>query len=132
MSSVNSDFRSGNGSSNDGATKTAGGLNIVAGIWLIIAGFVLGYSNQLTPLWNDIILGIIVLVVAWIRLGNIGAVPGIAWVNLLAGIWLFCSPWILGFANQPTPLWNNIILGILVVVLAAWGLSTSHRRSAMG
>jgi len=133
MTRIGSNPASGsNTPNNERATKTAGGLNIVAGIWLVISGFVLGYAHQPAPLWNDIILGIIVLVIAWIRLGNFGTVPGVAWVNILAGIWLFFSPWIVGFVNLPTAMWNNVILGIIVFVLAIWGLATSHHRPAMG
>lgn len=36
---------------------------VLAGIWLIIAPFILGYSTLPQALWNDIILGIIVAVV---------------------------------------------------------------------
>jgi hypothetical protein len=119
-------------SNSDTGTKTAGGLNIIAGIWLIISGFILGYSNQPAPLWDDIILGIIVLVVAWARIANVGAMPSLAWINIIAGIWLFISPWVVRFSNQPTAMWNNIILGIIVFILAIWGLSTSPQRPAVG
>lgn len=44
-------------------TQTCGWTCIVAGIWLILAPFALGYSTVAAALWNDIILGLIVLVV---------------------------------------------------------------------
>lgn len=43
-------------------------LSVVAGIWLIIAPFTLGYTNG-TAITNDILLGIIVAVVAFWNLG---------------------------------------------------------------
>lgn len=39
-----------------------GWLGIIFGIWLIIAPFVLGYSNVVNAMWNDIILGILVTI----------------------------------------------------------------------
>lgn len=39
-----------------------GWLGIVFGIWLIIAPFVLGYSNVVNAMWNDIILGILIAI----------------------------------------------------------------------
>lgn len=39
-------------------------VNIVAGIWLIISPFVLGFTTNTAAMWNAIILGIIVLVIA--------------------------------------------------------------------
>ncbi|HUD44658.1 MAG TPA: SPW repeat protein [Patescibacteria group bacterium] len=38
-------------------------INVVGGVWLIIAPFVLGYSGR-ASMWNDIILGLIVAVFA--------------------------------------------------------------------
>ena len=47
MSSVNANAPPNRGPSNsDGATKTAGVLNVIAGVWLIASGFVLGYANH--------------------------------------------------------------------------------------
>jgi SPW repeat len=44
---------------------TASGLNLLAGIWLIIAPFVLGYGDG-DPYWNDIVFSVIVFVLALI------------------------------------------------------------------
>lgn len=43
-----------------------GWLGIILGIWLIIAPFVLGYSNVINAMWNDIIIGILVAVVSYL------------------------------------------------------------------
>src|SRR5437868_13716449 len=42
------------------------GLNVIAGIWLIIAPWVLGYSGR-DPRWNDVVFGIIVGIFALVR-----------------------------------------------------------------
>lgn len=39
-------------------------LFVLGGIWLIIAPFALDYSQTISALWNDIIVGIIVSAVA--------------------------------------------------------------------
>ena len=43
----------------------ASGLNVLAGIWIIIAPFVLGYDDG-DPYWNDLVLGAIVFVLGLI------------------------------------------------------------------
>jgi SPW repeat-containing protein len=46
------------------------------------------------------------------------------WVTLILGIWLFFSPWILGFYTVlPGPSWNFFLLGIAMVVFAAFALN---------
>ncbi|HEX5470730.1 MAG TPA: SPW repeat protein [Lacipirellulaceae bacterium] len=119
-------------STDEVGTKTAGGINILAGIGLIISPFILGYGNLPSATWNDVILGIIVLAVAWVRIANSPAIPGIAWINIIAGVWLFISPWIFQYYQQPTPLWNNLILGVIVFIFAIWGAVASPHRPAAG
>jgi hypothetical protein len=46
------------------------------------------------------------------------------WVTLVLGVWLFFSPWILGFySSMPGASWNFFLLGIAFVVFSAFGLS---------
>jgi SPW repeat-containing protein len=44
-------------------------------------------------------------------------------IALLLGIWLFFSPWILGFyAAIPGASWNFFVIGVAFIVFAAFGL----------
>lgn len=46
------------------------------------------------------------------------------WLNLLLGIWLFISPWVIGFAGTETAAsWNAWILGVAIVVFSAIAVS---------
>lgn len=110
---------------NRAQASTASWLNVLAGAWLIIAPFVLHYTNATTRT-NDILIGVIVAVLALFR----GAIPSkntwLSWVNLILGLWLIVAPFILGYANT-TPRWNDVIMGLIVGGLAAWSAySTSH------
>ena len=110
--------------------QTASGLNIIAGIWLIIAPFILGYGTS-KPITNDIILGIIVGIVALIRVFNPVRTTMLSWINIIAGAWLIIVPFLLSYAYT-TPRWNDVILGIIVLVLAIWSMgagaqTTTHR-----
>lgn len=42
------------------------------------------------------------------------------WAKFVLGLWVFISPWILGFAGYPLALWNNILSGAGIVVLTLW------------
>lgn len=106
--------------------RTVSGIDIVLGLWLVISPFILGYGNLATPMWNSVIVGIAVAALAASRTGGEGyrrAWP--SWVNVVLGVWLIFSPFILGFAEVNAALWNNIILGIGVAVLAAWSALTT-------
>jgi hypothetical protein len=37
-----------------------------------------------------------------------------SWLNLILGLWMIISPWVVGYAVNPTALWNGVVLGILI------------------
>lgn len=47
-------------------------------------------------------------------------------INLLLGVWLFLSPWLLGFADISAALWNALVFGALIVALAALAIVEYH------
>ncbi len=105
------------------SVKTTSGINIVAGVWLIAAPFVLAFTESTDALWNHIVVGLIVLILAAIRVNQPANSAWMSWVNVVLGIWLVVAPFLIGF--EETPLWNSVISGIVVVVMGAWSASTS-------
>ncbi len=95
-------------------------VNLVFGIWLFIAPFVLGFAGLTAAAWNSYILGIGVAVFALIALVQ----PQVweEWINLVLGIWLIVSPFLLGYAGETVPTTNHIVLGILVGADALWAM----------
>ena len=45
------------------------------------------------------------------------------WAVFGLGIWLFISPWILGYSHINLMLWNNLLVGGLTVAFALWNFS---------
>lgn len=114
--------------------RTASGLDLVAGLWLVIAPFVLGYATVTGALWNDVIFGIAIVVLAASREVGEGyrhAWP--SWVNALIGLWLIIAPFAIGYSFIREAVWNDVIIGIAVVVLATWSaLATPKGGEARG
>lgn len=93
----------------------ASGLNIIAGIWLIIAPFVLLFDKQSGRV-DDVIVGIVVAVLAAIRVFAARDAAWLSWINAILGLWTIASPFVLGLQAQ-SAYWNNVILGIVILVL---------------
>lgn len=122
----------------NGPTRAAGsqimaasGVNLLAGIWLIIAPFLLGYSDQASPLWNDIIVGVLIAAMAGARVAGAFRAPSLSWVNVILGGWLIIAPFLLGYSDDANPLWNDIIVGIVVVLFGIWSAVSSPRTTAV-
>ncbi len=45
---------------------------------------------------------------------------------MLLAIWLFISPWVLGFADVPRAAWDAWIVGVVVFLLAWAGLAVAR------
>jgi SPW repeat-containing protein len=102
---------------------SASGLNVVAGIWLIISPFVLDYGPR-DSTWNPIVFGAVVGVFALARAGGAYRASILSWANMAIGIWLFISAFWL--ANSARASWNVGILGIVVFILGAWSATATE------
>ena len=43
-------------------------------------------------------------------------------VNLVLGLWMVASPWVLKYATETSPTWNAVILGLLIGAIALFAL----------
>jgi ABC-type Fe3+-siderophore transport system permease subunit len=112
--------------------NTVSWLIAVAGVWEVIAPFVLGYSDNQTALWNAIIVGVVLVI-----LGAGAALTtepnterGLNGVSAVAGVWLVLAPFILGYSVIQAALWNAIIVGIIVIVLGVAAALSLGRTAA--
>jgi hypothetical protein len=95
------------------------GSTSLAGIWLIMAPFLLGYSELAEPTWNDILVGVAVVILAGVKLSKPLSAAGISWVNVILGVWLIIAPFVLQYEVQ-NAMWNDIILGCIIAICGIW------------
>ncbi|HLX70241.1 MAG TPA: SPW repeat protein [Verrucomicrobiae bacterium] len=99
------------------------GVNVILGVWVVISPFVLGFSGMKEMMWNNIATGGAIFLLA---LGSSTGRGGSSLLNVLLGIWMVISPFVLG-ASRPIAVWNNVILGTIVGIVALFG---THRALA--
>jgi membrane-bound ClpP family serine protease len=107
----------------------ASGLNVLAGIWLILSPWILGYTGA-DAAWNPIVFGAIVLVLALVRVAGAYRAAGLSVINALIGVWLFVSGFWL--ADSGAARWNVWILGVVVFCLGVVSAQARDRRAAAG
>jgi hypothetical protein len=101
----------------------ASSLNVIAGIWLIISPFVLGYAGA-DAMWNPIVFGAIVGVFALVRAAGAYGAAWLSWLNMAIGVWLFISAFWLAHSSQAS--WNVGVMGVVVFVLGAWSAAATE------
>jgi hypothetical protein len=104
----------------------AAGLNVIAGIWLILSPWILGYTGP-DATWNPIVFGAIVLVLALARLAKPAGTQALSAINGLIGVWLFISGFWLADSAQAS--WNVWIVGAIVFIMAAIGMTTRDQAT---
>lgn len=45
-------------------------------------------------------------------------------VNLILGLWLIISPWVLGFTGIGAAMWNAVVFGVVIAAMALAALTT--------
>ena len=100
-------------------------VTLVLGIWLFISPWALGfYAGMSAASWNFFIVGaaFVVFAVAALNLRTLWE----EWVNLVLGIWMIVSPWVLGFSGTSGARDDAIIVGLIVGVMSIWALAERH------
>ncbi|HEU24407.1 MAG: hypothetical protein C0176_08090 [Mesoaciditoga sp.] len=103
---------------------------VVAGIWLIIAGFIpLGVTGNMA---NDIIIGIIVAIVGFMMLPQGSAWQG--WIiGLIGGIWMIIAAFI-PYVSDPKihhlhNIANDVVVGVIILIVALFERRPKEKKN---
>lgn len=98
--------------------RAASGINAALGLYLIASPWIWGYGAHGSAVWNSVAAGAVIALFAAARVRDPHHVSTLSWVNLMLGAWTIVSPWVFGYSPNGAAMWNNIILGAAVIVLA--------------
>ncbi|MCT9930213.1 SPW repeat protein [Planotetraspora sp. A-T 1434] len=101
--------------------QLADGLTLLAGTYLALSPWIVGF-HRLSPFTvNNLITGILVALLALGFSSAFGRTYGISWVAPAIGVWTIVAPWVIrGHATTGTVV-NNVITGAIILLL---GLAT--------
>ena len=103
-------------------------LDAVAGLWLFASAFFLPATYLFFV--NNLAAGGIVAIIAFF---GPFANPRFAWIPAALGLWTAISPIALDFTEFLGATWNNVIVGLLIVVLSlrSWTAGKNARDAGM-
>jgi hypothetical protein len=105
-------------------TQITHGLIVLAGVYLAISPWVVGFSGQATITVNNLLTGIAVAVLATGLASAFGRTHGLAFVVPLVGVWTIITPWVVsGNVDTTNVIVNNVIIGAVLVVLGLVGFT---------
>lgn len=102
---------------------------IVLGVWEMLAPVIFGYSSRIDALWNGLLCGalLILLGIGALRTARDETRRILNGWMIAAGVWLVLAPFILGYGGATAAVWNDVIVGIIGVVLGWTGLRTARQ-----
>jgi len=102
------------------------GFDALAGAWLFLSAFLL--HGGLDYLFiNNVTCGALAVILAFGAFAHVW----LAWLPAAIGAWVMISPLILGFTDNTLATWNNVVTGIVILVLAVESYAvTSSARDA--
>ncbi len=107
--------------------KAASGVNLVLGAWLSASPWIFDYSALSAATWNSVVIGALISIIGIIRVVSlVGTAP--ARVNAVLGLWTLASPWMFAYAGVEPAMWNSLVAGIVVALLALRSASATVLR----
>ncbi len=97
-------------------------LNLILGVWMIVSPWALAYADKPRPMWNAVVIGVLIAALALLTLFKVLAWE--EWVSVALGVWLAISPWILGYSTVTAAMRDAVAVGVVVALLALWALGT--------
>jgi hypothetical protein len=96
-------------------------VNLILGLWTFASPWVFGFAvGADTAAWAMWILGAAIVVFAAFAVYMHKAWEEI--INILLGICLIASPWMLSFTENQTATTNAVVTGLLVTAFAVWAM----------
>ena len=102
--------------------------NVGLGLWLVVAAFALPHATGDGRV-EDVVAGLFVALAAlWaVRAFRPRISAFASWTVALTGCWVAIAPWVLGYARRSLSVANDVVIGLVVVTLAAVNMWAKDR-----
>ena len=101
-------------------TRIHGAIDYVVGVILILAPFFIGFADGGPAQWVPVTIGVLTIIFSLLTRYELGAfrvlpMPVHLAIDVLSGVLLLASPWILGFADRIW--WPHVVFGAAYIII---------------
>lgn len=105
------------------------GLTLMAGLYVAMSPWIVGFDTMSTLRVNDLITGLAVALLALGFASAFGRTHGMAWTTPLLGVWVIVAPWVIsGVTTSTGIILSNVISGAVVVLLGLGAMGVGMMR----
>lgn len=118
--------------STDRSLRTAGGVVLAVGAWLVVAWLVLGYMDLGYAAADNIIIGVLLAGLGFVAVRDPEPARAVWTASAILGVLLVLSPFAFRFgpvgARAVAPYANTVLCGVLVFLVSAWASRRTRTR----
>ncbi|SNS07111.1 SPW repeat-containing protein [Streptosporangium subroseum] len=109
------------------AAQGIDGLSLLAGLWLAISPWVVGFNGLSRISVSNLVTGIALAALAMAFAAAFGRTYGLSWIAAIIGIWTIIVPWVTRSATTST-IWTNVVTGVIIFLLGMGAVAVSARK----
>lgn len=103
-------------------------IDVVLALWLILGSFIGGFGNVPSKA-SDVILGFFLAFLSVHRAIPTEESRWMSLVGIVIGCGAIAAPFVFSYSDVSSATTNNIIVGVLVVLVSAWGYMAGSKNS---
>ncbi|MEV4457753.1 SPW repeat protein [Microbispora sp. NPDC049633] len=111
------------------------GVTLLAGLYLAISPWVVGFAGFGGLAINNLIVGLTVAALALSCASAFGRTYGVSWVLPVLGVWTIIAPWVIrGQPATTATIWDNVVTGAIIFLfgLGALAFAANYRQHESG
>ncbi|MFC4533408.1 SPW repeat protein [Sphaerisporangium dianthi] len=112
------------------AAQMIDGLTLLAGLYLAISPWVVGFNGLSRLSVSNMVTGLALAALALGFASAFGRTYGLTWIAPILGVWTIVSPWIIR-SHTTGSIWNNVITGIVILLLGLGAMAVGSRKMPM-
>ena len=111
------------------AAHIVNGLALLAGLFLAISPWVVGFQALAPLAVTNLLTGLVLVAIAFGLATAFGRLHGLAWVVPVVGAWTAIAPWVVrGGVDTDPAIVTNVTVGVICFLLGAATLLVGRRR----
>ncbi|WP_211370416.1 SPW repeat protein [Nonomuraea turkmeniaca] len=112
------------------AVQLADGVTLLAGLFLALSPWIVGFANAGSLTMNNLVTGIAVALLSLGFSSAFGRTYGIAWTAPFIGLWTIVAPWLIRGEATTAGTVTNVIVGAVITVLGliTVGMGMTRKR----
>ncbi|MEO3872092.1 SPW repeat protein [Nonomuraea sp. B12E4] len=111
------------------AVQLADGLTLLAGLFLAVSPWIVGFTGHTGLTGNNVITGLAVALLALAFSSAFGRTYGLAWTAPLIGVWTIVAPWVIrGEGATTASIISNVVVGAVIAILGLVTLSMAMTK----